>query len=117
VQDVTAAASGGADAKRFKVDLQRLLYSLQWCHNATPPDPHLQLVRDPQLWFDFVATMHSPSTIRSCKIGSAPPRRLDRLMLQIERERRRQKPNGCSLRCPCRSGRTRSNPEKSTENA
>jgi hypothetical protein len=46
VQDFTAAASGGADAKRFKVDPQRLLYSLQWRHNATPPDPHLQLVRD-----------------------------------------------------------------------
>jgi hypothetical protein len=57
VQDFTAAASGGADAKKFKADLQRLLYSLQWRHNATPPDPHLQLVRDPQPWFDFVATM------------------------------------------------------------
>jgi hypothetical protein len=32
------------------------LYSLQWC-NATPPDFHLQLVRDPQLWFNFVVTM------------------------------------------------------------
>jgi hypothetical protein len=33
------------------------IYSLQWLHNGTPPDLHLQLVRDPQLWFDFVATM------------------------------------------------------------
>jgi hypothetical protein len=29
---------------------------LQWLHNGTPPDLHLQLVRDPQLWFDRVGT-------------------------------------------------------------
>jgi hypothetical protein len=29
VQDFTAAVSGGADAKRFKIAPQRLLYSLQ----------------------------------------------------------------------------------------
>jgi hypothetical protein len=56
VQDFTAAASGG-EGKKFKIDPQRLLYSLQWKHNGSPPDFHLQLVRDPQLWFDFVATM------------------------------------------------------------
>jgi hypothetical protein len=30
---------------------------LRWRHNGTPPDLHLQLVRDPQLWFDFGATL------------------------------------------------------------
>jgi hypothetical protein len=30
---------------------------LQWRHNGTPPDLHLQLVCDPQRWFDFVASM------------------------------------------------------------
>jgi hypothetical protein len=33
------------------------LYSLQWCHNATPPDLHLQLVRDPARWFAGVANL------------------------------------------------------------
>jgi len=28
--------------------------SLRWMYNATPPDLHLQLVKDPGLWFDFV---------------------------------------------------------------
>jgi hypothetical protein len=37
---VEDAAAIGANAKKFKVDPQRLLYSLQWRHNATPP--HLQ---------------------------------------------------------------------------
>jgi len=55
VLDFSAAASGGADAKRFKIDPERLLYSLLWKHNGKPPDLHLQLVRDPTLWFDFVA--------------------------------------------------------------
>jgi hypothetical protein len=57
VLDFTAAASGGADAKKFKIDPRRLLYSLQCLHNGSPPDFNLQLVRDPQLWFDFVVTM------------------------------------------------------------
>jgi hypothetical protein len=56
VEDFAAAALGGK-GKKFKLEPQRLLYSLQWRHNATPPDLHLRLVRDPQLWFDFVATM------------------------------------------------------------
>ena len=54
VQNFSPEASGGADAKRFKIDPQHLLYSLRWMHNATPPDLHLQLVKDPGLWFDFV---------------------------------------------------------------
>jgi hypothetical protein len=37
--------------KKFKIEPQRLLYSLQWKHNGTPPDFHLQLVRDPQVRF------------------------------------------------------------------
>jgi hypothetical protein len=56
VQDFTAAAPTG-EGKKFRIDPRRLLYSLHWKHNATPPDFNLQLVRDPQLWFDFVATM------------------------------------------------------------
>jgi hypothetical protein len=65
VQEFTAAALGENDrlkndqsfdgGKKFKIDPQRLLYSLQWKHNATPPDLHLQLVRDPHLWFDAVS--------------------------------------------------------------
>jgi hypothetical protein len=47
----------GAGAKKFKVDPQRLLYSLQWKHNGTPPDFHLQLATEPALWFEFVATL------------------------------------------------------------
>jgi hypothetical protein len=54
---VEDAAAIGAEAKKFEIDPQRLLYSLQWRHNAQPPDFHLQLVRDPQPWFDFVAAM------------------------------------------------------------
>jgi hypothetical protein len=45
VQDFAAAAPT-EEGKRFKVDPQRLLYSLQWLHNGTPPDFNLQLVRD-----------------------------------------------------------------------
>jgi hypothetical protein len=55
--DFTAAPSGDADAKRFKIDPQRLLYSLQWKHNATPADLHLQLVKEPDLWFECVANL------------------------------------------------------------
>jgi hypothetical protein len=54
VQDFAAAAPGG-EGKKFDLEPQRLLYSLQWPHNRTPPDLHLQLVRDPQLWFDMVS--------------------------------------------------------------
>jgi hypothetical protein len=38
-------------AKKFKIDPQHLLYSLQWLHFQ------LQLVRDPMIWLDFVTTM------------------------------------------------------------
>ncbi len=34
-----------------------MLYALLRRHNVTPPDFHLQLVHDPQLWFEFVATV------------------------------------------------------------
>jgi hypothetical protein len=47
----------GADGKKFKIDPQRLLYSLQWLPNGTPPDLHLQFVRDANLWYDFVAIL------------------------------------------------------------
>jgi hypothetical protein len=56
VQDFTAAAPGG-EGKKFKIDPQRLLYSLQWKHSGSPPDFHLQLVKEPALWFDFVAAL------------------------------------------------------------
>jgi hypothetical protein len=46
---VEDAAALGADVKKFKIEPQRLLYSLQWLHNGTPPDFQLQLVRDPAL--------------------------------------------------------------------
>ena len=55
--DFTAAASSGADAKRLKVGPDRLLYSLRWKHNATPADLHLQLVKEPDLWFEPVANL------------------------------------------------------------
>jgi hypothetical protein len=51
VQDFAAV-----DGRKFKIDPQRLLYSLQWQHNGTAPDLHLQLVRDPATWFDIVGT-------------------------------------------------------------
>jgi hypothetical protein len=54
VQDFAAAAPGG-EGKKFKIDPQRLLDSLQWLHTATPPDFNLQLVRDPALWFDMIS--------------------------------------------------------------
>jgi hypothetical protein len=41
--------------RTFKFDPTRLLYSLQWLHKATPPDFHLQLLRDPREWFDAVS--------------------------------------------------------------
>jgi hypothetical protein len=54
--DFTAAASGGADAKRFKVGPDRLLYSLRWKHNA-PADLRLRLAKEPDLWFEPVANL------------------------------------------------------------
>jgi hypothetical protein len=52
--EFTAAPSGDADAKRFKVGSDRLLYSLRWKHNA-PADLHL--VKEPDLWFEPVANV------------------------------------------------------------
>jgi len=52
VQD---SAKLGANGKKFKIEPQHLLYSLQWWHSGTPPDFNLQLVRDPALWFDTVS--------------------------------------------------------------
>jgi hypothetical protein len=45
--EVEDAAALGADGKKFKIDAQWLLYSLQW--KGTPPDFHLQLVRGPAI--------------------------------------------------------------------
>jgi hypothetical protein len=53
--DFTSAASGGADAKRLKVGPDRLLYSLRWKH--TPADLHLQLAKEPDLWFEPIANL------------------------------------------------------------
>ena len=47
--------------KKFKVAPERLLYSLQWLHSGTPPDFELQLVRNPQLWYDTVSLAILPS--------------------------------------------------------
>src|SRR5215831_21068616 len=41
--------------KAFKFDPTRLLYSLQWQHNAIPPDFLLVVGRDPRQWFGWVA--------------------------------------------------------------
>lgn len=41
---------------KFKLAPKCLVYSLQWQHNGTAPDLHLQLVCAPQLWFDRVAS-------------------------------------------------------------
>jgi hypothetical protein len=57
ILDFTAAVSGSADAKRLKVGPDRLLYSLRWKHNATPANLHLQLVKEPDLWFEPVANL------------------------------------------------------------
>jgi hypothetical protein len=53
VQDFADLPNG----KKFKIDPRCLFYSLQWKHNGIPPDFHLALVKNPQLWFDFVTTM------------------------------------------------------------
>jgi hypothetical protein len=43
VENFEAAQQLGENGKKFKIDLQRLLYSLLWLHNATLPEFHLQL--------------------------------------------------------------------------
>jgi hypothetical protein len=55
VQDFTAAALGG-EGKKFKLDPQRILFSLQWLHNATPPDLHLSVAQDEQ-WVSAVSLL------------------------------------------------------------
>jgi hypothetical protein len=41
------------DGYEFKLDLSRLVYSLQWTHKARPPDLHLSLVQDlPEQWIN-----------------------------------------------------------------
>jgi hypothetical protein len=70
VEDYTPALLGG-EGKKFKIDPRRLLYSLQWLHNGMPPDFNLQLVRDPALWFNFVANMRAR---RACQARPGPTR-------------------------------------------
>jgi hypothetical protein len=68
VQEFGAAAPGG-EGKKFKLDPQRLMYSLQWKHNATPPDFELVVLRKPEHWFGGVANLlleDSSATIRGC---------------------------------------------------
>jgi hypothetical protein len=60
--DVRDFASG--NDRKFKLDPQCLLYSLHWQHNGTAPDLHLQLVRDPQPWFDRVGSSLLGALIR-----------------------------------------------------
>ena len=54
------------DAKRLKVGPDRLLYSLRWKH--TPADLHLQLAKEPDLWFEPIANLLLEAA------GSARPR-------------------------------------------
>jgi hypothetical protein len=64
----------------FKLDPQRLLYSLQWLHKGTPPDLHLQLVRESGEWFASAATSPLGALNRhdlSCATGCWPPLHLD----------------------------------------
>lgn len=49
VENFYAAQRLEANEKKFKIEPQCLLYSLQWLHKGTPPDLHLQLVRDPTI--------------------------------------------------------------------
>jgi hypothetical protein len=44
-----------ADAAAFQLDPSRVVYSLRWKHNATPPDFELVLLQDdPELWQRWV---------------------------------------------------------------
>jgi hypothetical protein len=44
------------DGKRAKLDPARVLFSLQYVHNAIPPDFELLLFGDTREWLDAVAT-------------------------------------------------------------
>jgi hypothetical protein len=75
VQDFSAI-----NGKKFKIDSRRLCFSLQWLHDAHPPDFHLTLVRNPRPCCDFVATLlfgelvrHDPQYAEHCA-----PQRLSR---------------------------------------
>jgi hypothetical protein len=53
--------------------------SLQWVHKATPPDFHLQLLRDPKEWFDAVSltvlaelSRHDPQLRDRLRTAAAP---------------------------------------------
>jgi hypothetical protein len=46
-------AGHSTDGAAFKLDPSRLVYSLQWQHNAHPPDFHLALVQElPEQWIN-----------------------------------------------------------------
>jgi hypothetical protein len=50
-----ARAALGGEGKKFKIDPQRLLYSLRWRHNGLPPDYQMVLNQDePQQWVNAV---------------------------------------------------------------
>jgi hypothetical protein len=48
------------------VEQARMLYALRWLHNRTPADIDPALLKDPRVWFDFVAA----NAVRH----AAPPR-------------------------------------------
>jgi hypothetical protein len=78
------------DDHKFFIDPERLLYSLQWKHNGTPPDFHLALLREPREWIDFVATMLLRELTRH------DPQLRDRLRGATER---RIQASNCHIRC------------------
>jgi hypothetical protein len=47
----------GRNGKKFKLDPQRVLFSLRWVHNAIPPDFDLLLYKEPVQWFPAVAPL------------------------------------------------------------
>jgi hypothetical protein len=54
IQDVSGSdAQLAADGAAIKLDPSRLVYSLQWKHNAHPPDLHLSLLQElPEQWIN-----------------------------------------------------------------
>jgi hypothetical protein len=53
-QTPTAEKEAAKAARRQAGFRRHQLYSLQWKHNGMPHDLHLQLVKDPAIWFEFV---------------------------------------------------------------
>jgi hypothetical protein len=47
----------GGNGKTFKLDPQRVLFSLQYKHNAVPPDFELVTLGKPDRWFGGVASL------------------------------------------------------------